>query len=513
MTIYQGKDFQKRVKLSCDIVIIGSGCGGAVVAKELAEEGYQVVIVEEGGYYQREEYSQFTPSDTLRFMYRDYGGTPAVGVGDSPLILIQAGRCVGGSSIVNGGVCFRTPDYVIEYWQKDLELPSFDLKTMESIFERVEKECQVQRVDEKLHNKGVLKLKAAAEKLGYSGRTIDRNVVDCEGCCRCIFCCPEDHKKSVLTTYLEKAQNRETVIYSDFRVDRILTRGNKVQGIKGTVLDRKTGRGLFPFEIKAKIVVLSAGSLASPIILLKNKLGRSSKQVGRNLTLHPGARVYGIFEDTIEAWKGAFQSYVIDHFGKEGIKLISIFPPTGVIAATLPGFRWDNWEHMKNFPHLSAFGVMISDLPGGRVRNAFGVLPLVTYRMASEDKAKLVNGVLRLADLYFEAGAKKVYLPFKKIPMVESRDDLKKITPESIPGKWIESGSQHPMGTCKMGRDPGGSVVNEHGESHAIQNLFVADGSAIPTSVAVNPQITIMAIATKIADYIKERARTYLQKI
>ncbi|RME82496.1 MAG: hypothetical protein D6785_07785, partial [Planctomycetota bacterium] len=186
------------------------------------------------------------------------------------------------------------------------------------------------------------------------------------------------------------------------------------------------------------------------------------------------------------------------------IKLINIFPPPGVIAATLPGFGKENWEHAKQFANLSAFGVMISDDASGRVRKTMGI-PLVTYQMKPEDKAKLVKGLVLLAELYFEAGAKRVYLPFHKMPYLDNVDDLKKIIPEDMPGKWIESGSQHPLGTCRMGKDPKTSVVNEFGECHRIENLFLADGSAIPTSVAVNPQITVMALATKVADYLKER--------
>ncbi|RME83808.1 MAG: FAD-binding protein, partial [Planctomycetota bacterium] len=306
--IFEGKDFQDKVKLKGDVLVIGSGCGGAVVAKELAEAGFEVIVFEEGGYYRPKEYYQFSPSQALRFMYRDYGGVPAVGLGDTPLILIQAGRCVGGSSVVNGGVCFRTPDYVIERWRKELGLESFDLKRMESIFERVEQEISVQPVPEHLLNKGVLKLREAAKKKGYSGHIIQRNVEGCEGCCRCIFCCPKDHKKSVLITYLEKAQNHGCRIYADFRVDKIKIKRGKACGIKGRILDRKTRRPVSSFEAEGKVVVLAAGGLASPIVLINNGIHRKLKAVGRNLTLHPGARVYGIFDEPILGWKGAFQS-------------------------------------------------------------------------------------------------------------------------------------------------------------------------------------------------------------
>ena len=499
--IREGREFSHSLELECDAVVVGSGCGGAVVAKILSEAGLSVIVLEEGGYYPQEKYGQFTPADSLRYMYRDFGGTPAIGLGDTPLILIQAGRCVGGSSVVNGGVCFRTPPEVIQKWRTQLGLTSFTQEHMERIFEEIERELQVQPVPEQLHNRGVLKLREAAKKKGYSSLTLRRNVVHCDTSCRCIFGCPKDRKQSVLVTYLRKAQDKGAQIYADFQVKRVVLRKNRVLGVEGHILERYSGFPLFPFFVRAKLVVLAAGSLGTPLILQKSRV--RLKAIGRNLTLHPGARVYGIFEEPIYGWRGAFQSYCIDHFAKEGFKLISIFPPLGVISATLPGFGKTNQEHLKLLPYLSAFGVMISDESHGRVRTFFGK-PLITYRMLPRDKAKLLKGIYTLAELYFEAGAKRVYLPFQTHPFVDSLEELRKIDFEKIRAKWIECGSQHPLGSCRMGSSPKTSVVNEYGACHAVPNLFIADGSAIPTSVAVNPQITVMAIAAKVSEHILE---------
>lgn len=507
--IIEGNQIDKNLDLSTEVLIIGSGAGGAVVAGELADGGYSVTVVEEGGHYSRKDYSKFTPSETFRYMYRDYGGTPVMGIGDTPLILLQHGRCVGGSSTVNGGVCFRTPDYVIDDWREKHQLSTFTQERMEGIFERIESKVQVGRVPEELHSGGARKIIEISQKKGLSGHTIDRNVVDCDGCCRCISCCPHDNKKSVLITYLKTAREKGATVYSDMRVDELIIKGGKAVGARGSVLDRRTGCRRHKFSIRAKVVVVAASSVGTPLLLQKAGVGRRSGQVGRNLTLHPGARVYGVFDEPLEAWKGAFQSYVIDEFYQEGIKMITIIPPTGVVAATLPGFGEENWEHMQNFRNLSAFGVMISDVSTGRVRHVLNRVPLLTYKMLPEDKSKLLRGLIRLGQMYFEAGAHTVYLPFHQTPVVRSRDELDSLNVDKIKGKWVESGSQHPLGTCRMGVNPKTSVVSESGETHDVKNLFVADGSIVPTSVAVNPQITIMSLATKVADHILENASAY----
>ncbi|RME04201.1 MAG: GMC family oxidoreductase, partial [Planctomycetota bacterium] len=505
--IIEGDQVHQNLHLHTEVLVVGSGCGGAVVAAELAEAGHEVIILEEGGYFPPQVYNQFTPAQALREMYFDYGGIPVIGKGDTPIIFVQAGRAVGGSSLVNGGVCFRTPEYVLETWHKKVGLTTISPKTMEPIFERIEKELRVQPVDEKLHNKGLLRLIQAAKKNRWSGHTIQRNVDGCEGKCRCMFGCPNERKQSVLITYLKRAQKYNATIYADCRVEKILLKRGKAIGVKGKILDRKSRLPRLKFQIHAKTIVLAAGSLGTPLLLQKSKLAKKLPQVGKNLTLHPASRVYGLFDTPVNGWQGAFQSYVIDHFKEEGIKLISIFPAPGVIAATLPGVRQKHWEHMRHFSHLSAFGTMISDVSSGKIGRALGFFPVITYKMKPEDKSKLLRGIQLIAQLYFDAGARKVYLPIFQHPVVENRKQLEEVFRQPIRAKGIECASQHPLGTCRMGTSPHSSVVNEFGQVHHLPNLFLADGSIVPTSVAVNPQITVMALAMKVAEHLKNHLR------
>lgn len=505
--IVPGRELGPREDLEADAIVVGSGCAGAVLARELAEAGFRTIVFEEGGHYGPEDYGRMRPSETCRLLYRNYATIPTIPLGDTPPVYILAGRCVGGSSLVNGGVCFRTPPDVLEKWRTSCGLADLGPEEMDRAFERVERTLDVGRVPDEMHNEAVRRLAAAAARKGWHGGAIERNVVDCNGCCRCLFGCPHDAKRPVTLNYLRLAAAAGTRIYSDCRIDRVRVRRGRAEGVEGSVLERRTRRPVRRFRARAGLVVVAASALESPLLLARSGIGRGSGQVGRNLTIHPAARVYGLFDDRVEGWNGSFQSYAVDHFGKEGIKMINIYPPLGVIASTLPGFGAANREAMNEVGRLGAFGCMISDTSTGRVRRTpFGV-PAITYGMNPADKAKLLRGLGLVAELFFEAGARRVYLPFHELPSLDSPDEIRRIDPAAIDGRRIESSAQHPLGTCRMGIDPRSSVVRSDGRAHDVEGVYVVDGSIVPTSVNVNPQITIMAMATRIAWRILERGR------
>ncbi len=503
--IIEGAQVRQAARAECDTVIVGSGCSGSVVASILAASGEDVVVLEEGGAYRVEQYGQFKPTEAFRYLYRDGGASPVFGIGDTPEIFLLLARCVGGGSVVNGGVCFRTPPYILDQWAETLGLADYGPQKMEPFFAEVERILHVQKVPDRLLNRGVLKIREAATRAGYESANISRNVENCCGCARCIVGCPHDAKRTAQLEYLDKAIERGTRVYADCVATQVLVKNGRACGVVASIRDRDTGRHRVKLTVQAKRVVLAAGAIHTPALLLKNGLCKSSGQVGRNLTVHPGMRVYAMFDDEVRAWEGSFQSYAIDHFRRQGIHLINIFAPVGAIAGTLPGIGRQNAELMMAIKHLATFGVMLSDQPGGRVRRGLGQTPLVTYRMALRDKVKFLRGVRIVAQLYFDAGAKRVFLPCVEMPIVNSPDDLAKLEPDQIKASRLECSAQHPLGTCRMGVDPKTSVVGPDGQAHDLPGLYVVDSSVVPTSVAVNPQITIMALATALAQRMVER--------
>lgn len=492
------------LSVDADVVVVGSGASGSVVAKELAEAGQRVVVLEEGSYFSPEQYGSMRVSQTLRLMWRDAGFTFAVGLGDTPLINVMMGKCVGGSSVLTGGVCFRIPDKVLHQWQEVHRLNELSPSDLEPAHEAVEKMVRVQEVPESLRSRSTQLFGMGAQKLGYSLKPLRRNIEGCQGFSRCNFGCPKGAKLSVDRNYLPDAVAKGAQVISHALVEGILVEGNRAVGVRGRLLTGPEGRKAGKLRVRARRVVLAAGAYHSPLLMLRSGIGNSSEQVGRNLTLHPAFRIMARFESKVEGWRGAMQSAYADAFESEGITLLSVFPPPGVLAATMPGVGDEHHARAQHIPYLAMFGGMVHDHGGGRVQRGIGREPLVTYRLSEKDHHSVGRLLRIVGETFFAAGANEVFLPVFGFGGM-SADEFFALDFDRIPRKRMECSSQHPLGTCRMGVHPGNSVVDPDGQSWDVKELFVADGSILPTSLGVNPQIAVMTMATRIAWKLRER--------
>lgn len=498
-----GRELGRKQTLDCDVVIVGSGAGGAVVAHELAEAGQRVIVLEEGPYIAPETYQAWRPSESMRHIWRDGGMTVAFPWGDGPAINVTMGRVVGGSSVLTGGVCFRTPDHVLDEWVRDRHLPDLSPHHMEPFFDEVERDVHVVTVPDAMRSRGVRRFGQGLDTgYGHQLKPIRRNTIDCEGYGQCNFGCPKGAKQSVDVAYLPKALRNGAQVISDCLVERVLMKGGRAVGVKGHLLrDHRRARGP-SIEVRAKRVVVACGSWHSPLLLRRSGIGRRNRNVGRHMTLHPAFKMLARFDEPIEGWKGALQSAYTDAFEDEGLTIMSLFIPTGVLAATMPGFGATLARRAADIPNLAIMGGIIHDEGGGVVRRGPGREPLVTYRMHPRDRASIPTIVRRMADIFFEGGAKEVFLPVLGAEP-QTADSLKKFPLEKLPGRQFECTSQHPLGSCRMGPSAKSSVTDDHGRVWGTEGLYVADGSIVPTSLGVNPQVTIMAMALRVARKIR----------
>ncbi|HVU01590.1 MAG TPA: GMC family oxidoreductase [Polyangiaceae bacterium] len=495
--IVDGSRLDRDFEESADVVVVGSGAGGAVVAAHLAEAGRRVIVLEEGPHVSAERYGKMRPSETLRHLWRDGGLTMAVGIGNSPVINVMMGECVGGSSVLTGGVCFRTPDSVLDHWAKDFGLRELAPREMEAYFDDVERAVHVEEVPESMRSRSTKLFALGAERLGRPVSPIRRNTKDCHGCGRCNFGCPEGAKQSVDLTYLKRATAAGATVLADFHVERLVLRGATVKGVSGRIRNGENRAPSGRFTIHAKRVVLAAGAYCTPLLLERAGVGKQSGQVGRNLTLHPSFRVMARFDEPVEGWKGALQAAYSDAFEHERIIFTGMFVPPGVLAATMPGIADDQGARAELIPHLAVFGGMVHDDGGGRVTSLFGHRVL-TYRLSPEDSDATSKILRRLAETFFAAGAREVFLPILGLGPVDA-DALRRLDLDRVPRRRLECSSQHPLGSARMGVSPEHAVVDPAGKCYELDGLYVADGSVVPTSLGVNPQETIMAMATRIA--------------
>jgi choline dehydrogenase-like flavoprotein len=495
--IVHGREVEAPIYDRVDVVVVGSGAGGSVVARELARAGKSVLVLEEGGHYTPQEYGAMSPSNSLRRLAREAGLAVALGLGDTPLISVMSGKCVGGSSVLTGGVCFRIPEDILQHWSTELGLPRMTPDALDPFFTEIEKTIHVETVPESMRSLGTQRFVDGAAKLGIRMKSLRRNTVHCRGAARCNFGCPHGAKMSVDVSFLPDAFSHGCRLVSDALVERIDFAGGRATGVRGRLLDAVTGEPRVPFEIRAKVVVLACGALHTPVLLRRS--GVNTAHVGRHLTLHPGFRVAALFDEEVRGWDGSLQSVYSDHFQHDGITLVGVYSAASVLAAAFPGFGREHRALARQLPHLGVFGGMVHDDGGGSVRRWLSREPLITYRMSDRDRSRVFRTIHILARMAFAAGARKVILPIFGSPVVEKAADVDFLQSRPPRATHVECMTFHPLGSAKMSATPEMGVVRTTGETWSVDNLFVADGSVLPTSIGVNSQVPVMTMALLIA--------------
>jgi choline dehydrogenase-like flavoprotein len=495
--ITHGREIGAPVYDAVDAVVVGSGAGGAVVARELARDGRSVLVLEEGGHYTPAEYGAMSPSNSFRRLAREAGLAVALGLGDTPLISVLSGKCVGGSSVLTGGVCFRIPEEILHHWSTELQLPRMTPDLLAPFFEEVERTIHVETVPEHMRSRGTQLFVEGADKLGIGMKSLRRNTVHCRGAARCNFGCPHGAKMSVDVSFLPDAFEHGARLLSDALVEKIDVAGGRALGVRGRLLDAVTGEPRVPFEVRAKIVVVACGALHTPVLLRRS--GLDTRHIGRHLTLHPGFRIGALFDEEVNGWDGSLQSVYSDHFQHEGITLVGVYTAASVLAAAFPGVGKEHRDLARKLPQLGFFGGMVHDDGGGQVRRWLSREPLVTYRITDRDRSRVFRGIHILAQMAFAAGARKVILPIFGAPVIDKLRDVDFLVDRPPKASRVECMAFHPLGSAKMSASERWGVVKPTGEAWAVENLFVADGSVLPTSIGVNSQLPVMSVAMLVA--------------
>jgi len=508
--VLRGRTVGAPMRASVDVVIVGSGAGGAVVAREMARDGRSVLALEEGGYYTPEEYGKLSPSQSLRRIAREAGLNVAMGIGDTPLISALAGKAVGGSSLLTGGVIFRVPEDILHEWSTDLGLHELTPEALDPFFTEVERAVHAEIVPEAMRSRSTELFVEGATKMGIPMKSLRRNTHGCRGASRCTFGCPNRAKMSVDLSFWPDAWEHGARVWADALVERVDIRGGRAWGVRGRFLDQETGEPRVPFEVHAKLVVVACGALHSPLLLRRS--GLEGPHVGRHMTLHPSFRVCALFDEEVDGWDGAMQSVFSDAMMDQGITFVSAYNPPSVLAAAFPGIGQPHQRLIERVSNLAVFGGMVHDDGGGQVRRWISREPLLLYKMSGRDRARLFLGIQTLGKMAFAAGAKEVLLPIFGSEPFESEASLDFLTSNPPSARRVESLSFHPLGSAKMATSAKGGVVKPTGETWQVDNLFVADGSVVPTSIGVNSQLPIMTMALKIARGIRADWARYARR-
>lgn len=488
---FKGKD----PRLSCDVLVIGSGAGGATVAATAAENGKKVLLIEEGPAYKSSEYSANFSGMTSEIM-RNGGAT--VILGRSPIAYLE-GKVLGGSTVLNGGMCWRTPTEVLEEWEAR-GLEHLAPQKLDPYFDLVEEVIQAryQNVGSEGENNQVFR--RGAEAMGWRLQRNKRNQVHCVGTNDCVSGCPTGAKQSTALTWVPRLLKAGGQVLCYASAQKIIVKQQRVTGVK--VRLRKPS-GHQDIIIKANKVVVACGAVQTPLLLQRSKIFKNP-HLGQHFTVHPNAKVAALFDHPVDSMKGVHQAWQCTEFQEDGILMAPGGVPLSVIAQCFPLMGAELTEQMRLAPYIATAGVLVDDSRSGTVKaGPFGI-DLIKYDISDYDQERFIRGVQRLAQIYFAAGARKVYTPFTEIPTLDHPEQIQRLADVLPKVEHTEYFTAHLMGTCRMSATHSEGVVKPSGESWDIQGLYVADASVMPGTIGVNPQVTIMALARLIGEALVE---------
>ncbi|MCC6217703.1 MAG: GMC family oxidoreductase [Polyangiaceae bacterium] len=488
-------------ELTADVVVVGTGAGGAPLAARLAARGHAVVLLEEGGYFSRQDFDG-RPLSMQRKLYRDQGLTMATG---NALIAVPVGRTVGGTTTINSGTCYRTPEDVLRRWQLENGLQELGPGSLDEHFDRVEQVLQIAESPPEILGGVARVIARGCDALGYAHGPLRRNAPGCDAQAVCCFGCPTDAKRSTNVSYVPMALERGAQLFHHARVDHVLLERGRAVGVEATVVPANGRRRRL--VVRARAVVLACGALHTPVLLLRNGLANSSGQVGRRLTIHPASYAWARFAESIRGWEEVPQGYAVESFVHQGLRFEGGFIPLALAGAThgSVGPLWT--ELVESFDRIASFGFMLRETSRGRVLPGVGE-PLVRYSLNETDQRSLVLGQAALARIYLAAGAEAVYPGLRRWGALRSGEDVERFereAPAVLRPFHYDLSAFHPLGTCQMGADPARFVVGASHEAHDVAGLFVVDGSAVPGPLGVNPQVTLLALSERAAAFVERR--------
>jgi choline dehydrogenase-like flavoprotein len=477
----------------CDVVVVGTGAGGAVAAATLAEAGLDVIVLEAGAAFDRDSYPG-EPLEAIASLYRDGGLTIAEG---RPPIPLPTGRAVGGTTVINSGTCFRAPQSVLGLWHDRYGVEW--AANLDPHFAEAEEFLRVTPLDPaRMGRNGQLAMEGA-EAIGASGGPISRNAGRCVQCSSCPFGCAIDAKRGMHVSYVPRAVAAGARLRTGVEARRVLVEGSRAVGVRCVASgDAGANGGRHPYVVRARrATIVAGGALGTPELLLRAGLGGG--QVGRNLHIHPACWIGARYEEEVRGWEGVMQSYYVDEWEHERILLEATFTPLPFGGAWLLGSGREHQESILGFDRIGSIGVHLSDESAGRVGLGRNGSLRVTYRLTDEDARHLAFGIARAAEIHFAAGATEVYPNIGRAPVIR-RGQLAEFEATIFKPSELRLEAFHPMGSARIAANPKEGVCGIDGSVNGVDDLYVADASLFPTSVGVNPMMTIIAFARQVAE-------------
>ncbi len=491
--------------LETDVVIVGSGAGGGTSAEILSAAGLNVVILEEGMLKSSDQFDMVERYG-LTDLYQE-GGLQTTQ--DGAVAVVQ-GRNVGGGTTVNWCSTFRTPPQTLNHWRERFGLKACSVEEMAPFFKHMEDKLSVQKWPAPPNQNNEI-LKRGAQALGYTWDIIPRNVDGCWNLGYCGVGCPVDAKKSMLVTTVPAALENGSKLVYRAGVERLLLEGDRVTGVKALASTQdghsQTGHTI---TVKAKHVVLAAGGIHTPGILLRSGAPDPFGRIGKRTFLHPVTVSFGQFDEKIDPYYGAPQSIYSDQFtwsgGVEGpmgykLEVIPLLP--GVYASVTKGHGESLHESMRSLSNTQGMMAFLRDgfheeSQGGTVELTDGGRPVLNYPLTDYIRNGIRRALMSMAEIQFAAGARAVRAAHAAASWQPTLSGARSTIDQlAIDPGQIGLSSAHVMGGCAMGEDEKVCVTDSNGRFRGLENLSIFDGSLFPSSLGANPQMSIFGFSRK----------------
>ncbi|WP_095497094.1 GMC family oxidoreductase [Paraferrimonas haliotis] len=502
--VQQATDIANAEQLQTDVVIVGSGAGGATAAEMLALAGFKVLILEAGPLKRSKDFVM-----EERRAYPELYQQSAAMLNQQQSIGIMQGRAVGGSTTVNWTTSIRTPEQTLAFWQTNKGVEGLDAESLEPYFEAAEQRLGITTwaADANPNNQVIAD---GCRALGWQYTKIKRNVKGCWNLGYCGMGCPINAKQSMLVTSIPTALNHGARLIAQAQVWQMSFDGDRVNELLVRAIDEADRPLDRQFSVKAKHVILAGGAINTPALLMRSNATDPHRILGRNTTLHPSLISAAIFDEPIKAHSGAPQSYYSDEFvwkngvqGRMGFKIEAAPLHPVLLASKSFGFGRQHADIMKQFNYLQASIALVRD--GFDSQATAGQVVLddtgnahVNYPLSKGFWEAAKRAFMAMAQMQFAAGAKAVLPIHDNMPMLESWSHASNVIAKTnFQELTTVVASAHVMGGCAMGEDVTMAWVSSQGKSHYYKNLSVMDGSVFPTSLGANPQLSIYAITRK----------------
>jgi len=485
-----------------DIVVIGSGAGGGTVARELAPlcaQGLRIVVLEAGPKLRPDEFTG-REVEMARRLYTDEGGFLTADRSMS----IAFGRAYGGSTVVYTGTSLTITEPTVRRWG----VPGLEHADLMGRSRKYLAQNHVHLLPDADVNDNNRLFERGCRRLGYRVEQFPLNLDGCRGAGLCNLGCPNGAKMGTHRVQLPEAERQGVTVVTGCRADRIEERA-VVASVSEQAAGEPSAWAPGQYRIRAKAVVAAAGAIGSPALLLRSPVSAGLPALGRYFTCHPALILAGQHDRPITNYHGHPKSYYCDHFaGSDGFLLETCMYFPFTTAKSLAGFGAEHARMMSAMDRLQMILVLAIDPPDAdnRVMVDAGGRPLVRYRFTDGVRRSLVQAMRASARIFFAAGAARVHAPAARRFFIEAADANQ--IDELIPFDGLRLGkvtisSAHPMGGCRMGTDSARSVTDAWGRVHGVPWLFVADGSLFPRCAEINPYVTIMALADRVAERVR----------